>query len=97
MRIFVSEYVCGGAWPEERIETSLAREGRAMLTALVEDLARLPCARVVTTWDARLGECPMRCDVRIVNSSAEEETVFRTLVRESAFVWIIAPETDQRL
>ncbi len=98
MNIFVSEYVCGGAWPEERIETSLAREGRAMLTALVEDLSRLPDARVLTTWDGRLGECPLRnCDVHVVNPPAEEGIVFANLVLASDVVWVIAPETDSAL
>ena len=69
MQVFVSEYVCGGAWPEERIESSLAHEGRAMLTALVEDLSRIPGARVITTWDARLGTHTLKnCDVHVVES-----------------------------
>ncbi len=95
MNIFVSEFVCGGAWPEEQIETSLAREGRLMLTALVEDLSRLPDARVVTTWDARLGECPLKsCKVRVVQTRLQETTIFYDLVHSSDVVWVIAPESD---
>jgi tyramine---L-glutamate ligase len=98
MNIFVSEFVCGGAWPEERIETSLAHEGRLMLTALVEDLSRLPDARVVTTWDGRLGECPLRnCDVRVVETPEQERLVFVELIRANDAVWVIAPETDHQL
>jgi predicted ATP-grasp superfamily ATP-dependent carboligase len=57
-RIFVSEYVCGGGWPEETLEPSLAREGRAMLLAVVSDFLRLSNCEIVTTWDPRLGEFP---------------------------------------
>lgn len=59
MRIFVSEYLCSGAWPEPDLPPSLAREGRAMLLALLADVAALPEVTVCTTWDARLGEFPM--------------------------------------
>lgn len=98
MKIFVSEYVCGGAWPDEKLETSLAAEGRAMLAALVEDLSRIPGARVVTTWDARLGECPLKnCDVRIVRTRAQEQTEFDSLIHSADVVWVIAPETDDIL
>lgn len=54
MKVFVSEYVCGGGWPEPEIETCLAAEGRAMLLALLTDLARVPDVEVVSTWDSRL-------------------------------------------
>ena len=95
MKVFVSEFVCGGGWPEERIEPSLAREGRAMWLALVEDLARVSDVKVVTTWDARLGECPIRHgEVLPVDSSEREAEEFRRLVQISDVVWVIAPETD---
>ncbi len=98
MQIFVSEYVCGGAWPGEQLNSSLAREGQAMLTALVEDLSKIPGVRVVTTWDARLGECPLtNCEVSLIESLADEERLFRELIRNSDAVWIIAPETDNQL
>jgi predicted ATP-grasp superfamily ATP-dependent carboligase len=96
MQIFVSEYVCGGAWPDEQLNSSLAREGQAMLTALVEDLAKIPGVRVVTTWDARLNDRPTWDHVQ-VNSIAEEKVAFQKFVRESDCAWIIAPETDRCL
>ncbi len=36
--VFVSEYVCSGAWPDDHLNGSLAAEGRAMLLALMSDL-----------------------------------------------------------
>ena len=98
MRVFVSEFVCGGAWPQKQLETSLAREGRAMLAALTEDIAQVPGWEVVTTWDARLGDCPLRdCEARIVDSASDELSLFRELIRDSDVVWIIAPETNGEL
>lgn len=98
MRIFVSEFVCGGGWPEPQIATSLAREGRAMLTALVDDCSRIPGAEVVTTWDARLGDCPLStCEVRVAHSRVEEFQQFRECIRNSDVVWIVAPETNGEL
>ncbi len=98
MRVFVSEYVCGGAWPQKQLATSMAREGQAMLAALVEDIAQVPGCEVVTTWDARLGPCPLQnCEVRIVGSASDELSLFRELIRDSDAVWIIAPETNGEL
>lgn len=98
MRVFVSEFVCGGGWPGASLETSLAREGQAMLAALVEDVAKIPGHQVVTTWDARLGSCPLRnCEVRLVNSAVDELNQFRELIRDSDAVWVIAPETNGEL
>ena len=98
MRVFVSEYVCGGAWPMPQLESSLAREGRAMLAALIEDIAKLPDCDVVTTWDARLGACSLRdCEVRVVNTTLDELSVFRELVRDCDATWVIAPETNGEL
>ena len=94
--IFVSEYVCGGAWPESRIDGSLAREGRAMLLALVDDLLRVPDRDVVTTWDARLGRFPRpphrRLHVIEIETREQDATVFEACCRDADFVFVIAPE-----
>ncbi|TXT20682.1 MAG: ATP-grasp fold domain protein [Planctomycetota bacterium] len=98
MRVFVSEFVCGGGWPGASLETSLAREGQAMLAALIEDIAQIPGHRVVTTWDTRLGACPLRhCDVRLVDSAVDELSQFRELIRDCDAAWVIAPETNGEL
>jgi tyramine---L-glutamate ligase len=96
MRVFVSEYVCGGAWPEEHLDSSLAVEGRAMLVSLVEDLLRISEVDVVTTWDHRLGEFPLavpsRCEVVQTFSPIDEEQAFQRLCDESDAAFVIAPE-----
>jgi len=101
--IFVSEYVCGGAWPEDSLEPSLALEGRSMLTAIVADLLRIPGCQVVTTWDGRLGEFPWseananRCEPRLEIHEAtpqDEASKFENLCRTNDASLIIAPEFD---
>ena len=72
MRVFVSEYVTGGGWPEGTIAGSLAVEGRAMLCAVVDDLSRIAGVRVETTWDARLGPSPFVSARAVVARSPDE-------------------------
>lgn len=104
MRIFVSEYVCGGGWPEPVIAGSLAIEGRAMLTALLVDLATIPGVSVSSTWDARLGSpfagsprAIERVQFHIAHSPAEERELFDRLARAADATWVIAPEFDNIL
>jgi tyramine---L-glutamate ligase len=105
-RIFVSEYVCGGGWPAETLEPSLALEGRAMLLAVVSDLLRVPGCKITTTWDLRLGQFPisevgavdeagcdaaLRLDVHKIDSPSEALR-FEELCRSSDAALVIAPE-----
>ncbi|MGE5193579.1 MAG: ATP-grasp domain-containing protein [Deltaproteobacteria bacterium] len=95
LRVFVSEYVCGGGWPETTITGSLATEGRAMLCAIVDDLSRIAGIRVETTWDARLGRPPFsRACATAVESPADELRHFRRLAAECDATLVIAPEFD---
>ncbi len=95
MRVFVSEYVCGGGWPESTIGGSLAVEGRAMLCAIVDDLSRVAGVQVQTTWDARSGEHSFKTAhcVRI-DSPGDELQVFQRLAAECDVTLVIAPEFD---
>tara|TARA_R110002072_G_scaffold233795_2_gene391430 strand:- start:31798 stop:32880 length:1083 start_codon:yes stop_codon:yes gene_type:complete len=96
MKVFVSEYVCGGAWPEGTLDRSLAAEGRAMLTALIEDLLRLSDVEVVTTWDERLGTFPIglvpTLTVESITSLRNEQDSFGRLCEQSDAAFVIAPE-----
>ena len=69
MRVFISEYVCGGAWTDGVPGGSLAAEGCDMLLASLVDLLASPSLHVVTTWDSRLGEFPLQHSLcqRLIN------------------------------
>ena len=53
MRILVHEFVSGGGFAGQDVPASLAREGAAMRTALVADLAAIGGHQIVTTADPR--------------------------------------------
>ena len=53
MRIFVFEFVTGGGLAGRAVPRSLAREGLAMRTALVADLAAIKSHKIVMTTDTR--------------------------------------------
>lgn len=99
MRLFVSEYVCSGAWPEARLPASLAREGRAMLTAFADDCSRIPGYDVVITWDAPRFGAWEHAGVRAVEiaNPGDEWRQFDTLSAECDATCVIAPELDNLL
>ena len=49
VRIFVSEYLVSGALFGSVVSSSMRREGLSMLSAVAEDVARLPGYSVVTS------------------------------------------------
>ncbi len=99
MRLFVSEYVCSGAWPDAVLPESLAREGRAMLLAFLEDAARVPDCEVWTTWDERrCGRFPLpQVTCQTPCSPEAEWNLFQSLARQSDATYIIAPEIGNEL
>ncbi|MFO1095368.1 MAG: ATP-grasp domain-containing protein [Planctomycetaceae bacterium] len=99
VRLFISEYLCSGAWPESELPASLAREGRAMLLALLVDVARLPGVTVCTTWDARMSGFPLNApiDCAVAQSPRDESAAFRRLAAECDATYVIAPELDDLL
>lgn len=102
MRIFVSEFICGGALAADPLPDSMRREGRAMLWAIVDDLLRIPECLVATTLDARLVDDvtrrrSARCDIATVTDPRDERQQFDRLAALSDAVLVIAPETDGHL
>ena len=95
MRVFISEYVCGGAWVEEVPPSSLLCEGRSMLQAIAADAAAIDGWSVVTTWDSRLGEPLIQCvEIIPVDRPEHERRVFERLAGECDATLVIAPEFD---
>src|SRR5205823_6223237 len=75
------------------VPRSLAREGRAMLTALLADLSSLRCHDIVTTADRRFRlNAPARVDVIAIDPG--QPALPRDLLTSVDAVWLIAPETD---
>lgn len=101
MHLLVSEFLCGGHWPEETWPESLLREGCAMLESVVQDLLALPDVHVATTWDDRLPLPELfkqpRVTVRHVCSSLVAVTAMQDLARKADAALVIAPEFDSLL
>ena len=96
MRIFVHEFVTGGGFSGRPVPASLAREGLAMRTALVEDLAALRRHEIVTTTDIRFAKlAPAR--VEVVTLALGDTATFDQLLTSADAVWLVAPETDRCL
>ncbi len=102
MRLFVSEFICGGGWKEGVRPPSLIREGAAMLRAVIEDLLLIPGMHVTTTWDRRLSIGPglktSSCfDMISVAGPDEERDRFHQLCHAADATYIIAPELNDEL
>ncbi len=101
MRIFVYEFVTGGGLAGRSVPRSLAREGLAMRSALLEDLAAIDGHEIVTTTDTRftpfmtpgVDSVPVGGGLQVSGAS---ETV-DALIDASDAVWLIAPETGRCL
>ncbi len=93
LRIFISEFVCGGGWRENTVAGSLEVEGRALLSAVVDDFSRIVGVEVDTTWDSRLGTPPFRgARTLCVDSPEQELRTFRRLAAHCDATLVIAPE-----
>ena len=97
MRLFVSEFICGGACagPESSPGSSLAREGLSMLRAILADCRRIPDVEVSTTWNVHWGDAPFEgVTVHPVAGPDDEASRFRDLAAACDATWLIAPEFD---
>ena len=96
MRILVHEFVSGGGLAGRVVSAPLARQGAAMLAALVADLAAVPCHQIVTTADVRF---PFTGPpgVEVVTLLAGHPALLDDLTLSADAVWLVAPETDRCL
>jgi predicted ATP-grasp superfamily ATP-dependent carboligase len=95
MRILVHEFVSGGGLAGQPVPPSLAREGRAMRDALVNDLAALRHHRIVTTVDPRF---PLRSKAaEVVVLPPGNASLLDGLLASVDAAWLVAPETHGHL
>lgn len=103
MSVFVHEFFCSGGFDRDLADTSLAREGLAMLRAVIEDFARCTGDRVHTTLDRRLLEqatllrFEQFADVDWISTPARERDAFQRRTAESDATFVIAPESGGEL
>ena len=93
MRILVYEFASGGGFAGRPVVASLAREGRAMRDALVEDLALIGRHEIVMTTDPRFAQGAPP-GVAVVPIGPRRALLPDDLLSSVDAVWLIAPETD---
>jgi predicted ATP-grasp superfamily ATP-dependent carboligase len=96
VRILVHEFFSGGGLAGRDVPASLGREGSAMLTALVADLAALDGHHIVTTMDPRF---PLAAPpgVDVVEMTSARPDFLDALLGSVDAAWLVAPETDRCL
>jgi predicted ATP-grasp superfamily ATP-dependent carboligase len=96
MHIFVYEYLSSGAAGDAAGMPSLQTEGWAMLSAVLDDLAGCPEARISTLLDLQRTPPPhWHGHIRFQRvRPATEETAFRELAAAADWSLVIAPEFD---
>ncbi len=98
MRILVHEFVSGGGLAGRDVPASLGREGLAMLTALVADLAAIRRHQIVTTVDPRFPlPTPPGVEVVTLSPGSDGSVTLDALIASADAVWLVAPETDRCL
>lgn len=95
MRVLIVEYLTSGLGDVVDGNSSLLREGRAMVEALLHDARALPGVTPVTIWDRRLAppECP-GLEFRLVDSTTAADGMLLELLHGCDHALIVAPECD---
>jgi predicted ATP-grasp superfamily ATP-dependent carboligase len=93
MLVFLYEYTCAVADPG--IAPSLRAEGRAMLSAVSQDFARLPGVKACNLLASGLGFTVSDAHPNYLDH--DEESTFRLLAAQADFTLVIAPETNDLL
>lgn len=102
MKLFIYEHITSGALANQTLPISLAQEGDAMLTALVQDLNELPQLELVILRDSRLDSITIDADnippqYYWVNNPEHFSDQWQHCLTEVEAVVIIAPETKGQL
>ncbi|OUR72451.1 hypothetical protein A9Q78_06550 [Methylophaga sp. 41_12_T18] len=102
MKLFVYEHITSGALTGQDLPQSLAHEGDAMLTAILQDLAEIPQLELVILRDVRLQAiAKLNNDISLdylwVSSSSSFDQQWQQALSIAEHSLLIAPETEQQL
>ncbi|MEX0615796.1 MAG: ATP-grasp domain-containing protein [Methylophaga sp.] len=93
MKIVVYEHFTSGALQGQALPAELAREGDAMLRAIVEDMLTNTAFKPIILRDNRLADLSGAQNLPIANSKQYQQIWQQCLSNETLFL-LIAPETD---
>lgn len=96
MKILVFEYITGGGFNKQALPGSLAREGRLMLQALLDNLTAIDGIEPVVMLDERLAGSVNTVGKATVIIGPEHDVMeeFTRLAEQCDAVWPVAPEFD---
>ena len=94
--MLVYEFASGGGLAGQAVPASLVREGLAMRTALVADLAAIGGHEIVTTTDIRFTRAAPS-GVEVVPILPGGAATLDALMASADAVWLVAPETNRCL
>ena len=102
MRIFAYEFLTGGGryslQSDEELSFHLMAEGRAMIQAICQDLARIPRVQVHALWDHHFPDQQRpSAQCTVVKSADDVLKAFDRQVLNCAYTLIIAPEFGHSL
>lgn len=98
MKILIFEYINGGGFADTELPPSLAREGRLMLNAVLNDLLASGKHEITVLLDKRcMNNVPHGVNVIAVQSQDDVLAVFTDALQHCDAVLPIAPETEQIL
>ncbi len=96
-QILIHEFVAGGGWADPDLPDSLAREGLAMLKAVLADYRAWGEFPVLSTLDCRLSGVSLPADRVVVLDPEVYPASLLELAGSCAAVLLIAPETGGAL
>ncbi|MFW9970868.1 MAG: hypothetical protein ACFFDF_11780, partial [Candidatus Odinarchaeota archaeon] len=98
-KIFIFEFVSGGGFNRSNIPISLFCEGFAMLRSIIADFKALDF-EIQTMLDYRIYFLSKFIQANLIRKVGEKNNyleIFKNLVKDSKYVFIIAPETSKIL
>jgi predicted ATP-grasp superfamily ATP-dependent carboligase len=96
VKVLVFEYITGGGFNKQQMPDALAREGRLMLKALLDNLTALHDIELLLMVDERFSGVAMTGNINTVIIESHHHTLaeFERAARQCDAVWPIAPEFD---
>ncbi len=96
VKVLVFEYITGGGFNRQQLPDALAREGRLMLKALLDNLTALHGIELLLMLDERFSGFAMTSHINTVVIESHHHTLaeFERAARQCDAVWPIAPEFD---
>ncbi|WP_181376140.1 ATP-grasp domain-containing protein [Novimethylophilus kurashikiensis] len=96
LKVFVCEFITGGGLYNAPLPDSLAREGQAMLEAMLHDIGAIPGVSLTTTRDIRLPVLEM-AGIEVIQVAGDIDQCWTQCIDEADLVWAVAPESGGEL